>query len=146
MKALRIRRAWRLALISVALLLSSCQWAGDAKSVHVSFAALKSQLDDVNTRLASAIQNGESDRVAGLDKELNTVLDAAMSQSSAMNILDREHLSISVATARRCITDMDRYAQSGDMDLLRAQAQQLAPTVTEIQELLDRAERTTKAT
>jgi len=59
--------------------------------------------------------------------------------------MDREHLSISVATARRCLTDMDRYAASGDIDLLKAQVQQLAPTVTEIQELLDRAERTTKA-
>ncbi len=145
MAPLRIRGPWRLALISAALLASSCQWAGDTKAVHVSFAALKSQLDDVNTRLNSAIQNGETDRVVGLDKELNTVLDAAVNQSSAMNILDREHLSIAVATARRCITDMDRYSTSGDVDLLRAQAQQLAPTVTEIQELLDRAERSTKA-
>ena len=142
----RIRAPWLLALISAGLLASSCQWAGDTKAVHVSFAALKSQLDDVNTRLTSAIQNGEAERVAGLDKELNTVLDAAMSQSSAMNLLDREHLSIAVATARRCITDMDRYSQSGDVDLLRAQAQQLAPTIAEIQVLFDRAERTTKAT
>jgi len=145
MKSLRpVRAPWLLALLSAALLASSCQWAGDTKAVHVSFAALKSQLDDVNTRLTSAITNGEAERVAGLDKEMNTVLDQAMSQSSAMNIMDREHLSISVATARRCLTDMDRYAQSGDMDLLRAQAQQLAPTVAEIQELLDRAERSTK--
>lgn len=134
------------AALSAALLAApSCQWAGDTKAVHVSFAALKAQVDDVNSRLTSAIQNGDSDRVPGLDKELNAAMDAAMSQSSAMNILDREHLAISVATARRCITDMDRYSQSGDMDLLRAQAQQLAPTIVEIQELLDRAERTTKA-
>ncbi len=99
----------------------------------------------MNTRLTSAIQNGEYDRVTGLDKELNTAMDAAMNQASAMNLLDREHLAIAVATARRCITDMDRYAQSGDGDLLKAQQQQLAPTVAEIQELLDRAERTTKA-
>jgi hypothetical protein len=140
------RSGWILAALSVAALAApSCQWAGDTKAVHVSFAALKTQVDDVNTRLTSAIQSGESDKVPGLDKELNAAMDAAMSQSSAMNILDREHLSISVATARGCIRDMDRYAQSGDMDLLRAQAQQLAPTIAEIQELLDRADRTTKA-
>jgi hypothetical protein len=144
---LRAARApWCLALISVALLASSCQWAGDTGAVKVSFAALRSQLDDVNTRLTTAIQNGEAERVGVLDKELNTVLDAAMAQSSAMNIMDREHLSISVATARRCITDMDRYSASGDMELIRAQAQQLAPTIVEIQELLDRAQRSTKAT
>ncbi|HXF58286.1 MAG TPA: hypothetical protein VN539_00505 [Candidatus Saccharimonadales bacterium] len=137
--------SWLSAALVAVVLVSSCQWAGDTKAVKVSFAALKTQLDDVNTRLNSAIQNNEPDRVANIDKELNAVLDASMNQASAMNLMDREHLSISVATARRCITDMDRYAASGDIELLKAQAQQLAPTVTEIQELLDRAERTTKA-
>jgi hypothetical protein len=142
-----MRSTWiAAALIAGSLIASSCQWAGDAKAVKVDFAALKAQIVDVNTRLSSAIQNNEADKVAGLDKEMNAVLDAAMNQASAMNIMDREHLSIAVATARRCLTDMDRYSASGDMDLIRAQVQQLAPTVTEIQDLLDRAERTTKAT
>jgi hypothetical protein len=146
MPAARLRSAGLLLALSLALASApSCQWAGDTKAVHVSFAALRTQLDDVNTRLSSAIQSGDAEHVPALDKELKAVLEAAMNQASAMNILDREHLSISVATARNCITDMDRYAQTGDMDLLRAQAQQLAPTVTEILELLDRAERTTKA-
>jgi len=134
------------ALLAVSLAGTSCQWAGDTKAVKADFAVLKTQVDDVNTRLTAAIQNNEADKVASLDKEMNTVLDAAMNQASAMNIMDREHLSIAVATARRCLTDMDRYSASGDMDLIRAQAQQLAPTVTEIEDLLDRAERTTKAT
>ena len=135
-----------MALLAVSLAASSCQWAGDTKAVKADFAVLKTQVDDVNTRLTAAIQNNQADKVASLDKEMNTVLDAAMNQASAMNIMDREHLSIAVATARRCLTDMDRYSASGDMDLIRAQAQQLAPTVTEIEDLLDRAERTTKAT
>jgi hypothetical protein len=140
-----VRATWLWIALGAVLMTASCQWAGDTKAVKVSFAALKTQLDDVNTRLNNAIQNNETDRIQSLDKELNTVLDAAMDQASAMNLMDREHLSISVATARRCLTDMDRYAASGDIDLLKAQVQQLAPTVTEIQELLDRAERTTKA-
>ena len=138
-------RALAGALLALTLAVSSCQWAGDTKAVKADFAVLKKQVDDVNTRLTTAIQNNEADRVASLDKEMNAVLDAAMNQASAMNIMDREHLSIAVATARRCLTDMDRYSASGDMDLIRAQAQQLAPTVTEIEDLLDRAERTTKA-
>jgi len=142
---IRVRATWLWIALGAVLMTASCQWAGDTKAVKVSFAALNTQLEDVNTRLTNAIQNNETDRVTGLDKELNTVLDAAMNQASAMNIMDREHLSIAVATARRCITDMDRYATSGDADLLKAQAQQLAPTVADIQELLDRAERTTKA-
>ena len=142
-----MRTAWIVAvLLGVSLTAGSCQWAGDTKAVKVDFSALKAQVDDVNTRLNNAIQNNESDKVVGLDKEMNAVLDAAMNQASAMNIMDREHLSIAVATARRCLTDMDRYASSGDMDLLKAQAQQLSPTVSEIQALLDRADKTTKAT
>jgi len=142
-----MRSTWVvLALLAVSLTGSSCQWAGDTKAVKVDFAALKTQVDDVNTRLTTAIENNEPDKVLSLDKEMNAALDTAMNQASAMNIMDREHLSIAVATARRCLTDMDRYATSGDMDLIRAQAQQLKPTVTEIEELLDRAERTTKAT
>jgi hypothetical protein len=133
------------ALAAALVAAPSCQWAGDTKAVRVSFAALRARVDDVNTRLASAIENNDAEHVPALDKEMNAVLDAAMNQASAMNILDREHLSIAVATARNCITDMDRYATTGDMDLLKAQARQLAPTVTEILELLDRAERTTKA-
>ncbi|HYQ95604.1 MAG TPA: hypothetical protein VER38_01185 [Candidatus Eisenbacteria bacterium] len=134
-----------LVLLAAQLATPSCQWAGDTKAATVSYLVLKRQVDDVNSRIHSAVQNGEADRIPGLDRELNASLDAAMNQASAMNLLDREHLSISVATARRCITDMDRYAQSGDLDLLRAQVQQLEPTIAEIQELFDRAERTTTA-
>jgi hypothetical protein len=136
---------WVAGLILAAIAIPSCQWAGDASARKASFAAIRKQVDDVNTRLTSAVSNGEADRVPGLDREMNTALDTALKQSSAMNLLDREHLSIAVATARRCMTDMDRYATSGDMELLRAQAQQLAPTISEIQELLDRAERSTTA-
>ena len=143
---LRTRAIWLVVVLLAAQLTTpSCQWAGDTKAAKVSYIALKRQVDDVNSRINSAVQNGESDRILGLDRELNSTLDAAMNQASAMNLLDREHLSISVATARRCVTDMDRYAQSGDMDLLRAQVQQLEPTIAEIQELFDRAERTTTA-
>lgn len=137
---------WTVAAFLLALLVvPSCQWAGDASARRVSYAVLKKQIDDVQTRLNSAVQNNEAERVPGLDREMNAALDAAMNQRSAMNLLDREHLAINVATARRCMTDMDRYAQSGDMELLRAQTQQLAPTISEIQVLLDRAEKTTTA-
>jgi hypothetical protein len=143
---LRTRADWLVvALVAAQLAVPSCQWAGDTQAARIPFAALKRQVDDVHARLTSAIQNGEADRVPGLDREMNATLDAAMNQRSAMNLLDREHLSINVATARRCLTDMDRYAQSGDLELLRAQAQQLAPTIAEIQVLLVRADKTTTA-
>ncbi|HZE20220.1 MAG TPA: hypothetical protein VE402_08875 [Candidatus Angelobacter sp.] len=99
----------------------------------------------MSARLDAAVEETSPDRVPAIDHELNAVLDTAMDQASAMNILDREHLAISVATARRCLTAMDRYAQSGDGELLRAQNQQLQPTIKEIEELLERADRTTTA-
>lgn len=136
----------RAALVLAALLAgSSCQWAGDTKAVRVPFVELKQRIVDAQSRIASAVQEGSMDRVPALDQALNAELDAASAQSAAINLLDREHLAISVATARRCLTQMDRFAQSGDLEDLRAQLQQLQPTVAEITELLDRADRTTTA-
>jgi hypothetical protein len=132
-------------LVATILGASSCQWAGDTKAVRVPFADLSRRVEEARSRLESAINEGSADRVPALTRALNAELDAASAQSSAINLLDREHLAINVATARRCLTDMDRYAQSGDLDLLRAQFQQLLPTVAEIRVLLDRAERTTTA-
>ncbi|TMQ55458.1 MAG: hypothetical protein E6K74_03175 [Candidatus Eisenbacteria bacterium] len=140
-----MRTAWLVAALLAGLAASSCQWAGDTKAVRVSFSALKDTIEDVSARLDGAVEEGSADRVPAIDRELNTVLDTAEKQSSAMNILDREHLAISIATARQCISAMDRYAQSGDSELLRAQNQQLQPTIKEIQELLERADRTTTA-
>ena len=129
------------ALVAVLLAAPSCQWAGDRGAVKASFAVIRQQIDDVNGRITTAIQNGEADRIPSLDRDMNAALDAASNQSSAMNLMDREHLAINLATAKRCLTDMDRYAQSGDLDLLRAQAAQLNPTISEIRVLLDRADR-----
>jgi len=139
-----IRTGWILGLLVIAAC-TSCQWAGDTKAARVPFSALKQSLDDVNTRLTSAVQSGSSDQVPSLDKEMNAALDQIQSQSSAMNLMDREHLSINVATARKCLSELDRYASSGDQDLLRAQLQQLGPTISEIDELLDRTDRATRA-
>ena len=132
MTAVRLRQGCRYALLLAALLgAPSCQWAGDTGAAKASFAVIRQQIDDVSARITSAVQNGEADRIPALDRDMNAALDAARNQSSAMNLLDREHLNINV----------DRYAQSGDNDLLRAQAAQLAPTVSEIRVLLDRADR-----
>ncbi len=132
-------------LIAALLAVSSCQWAGDTKAVRVPFAELRQRLEDARSRLESAVQEGSVDRVPALDQALSAELDAAAAQSSAINLLDREHLAINVATARRCLSEMDRFAQSGDVEVLRAQFQQLQPTVAEIKDLLDRAERTATA-
>jgi len=128
-------------LFAALLAAPSCQWAGDRSAAKASFTVIRQQIDDVNGRIVSAIQGGEADRIPSLDRDMNVALDSATNQASAMNILDREHLNINVATAKHCLTDMDRYAQTGDMDLLRAQAAQLAPTISEIRVLLDRADR-----
>jgi len=142
MTAVRLRQGCRYALLLAALLgAPSCQWADDTGAAKASFAVIRQQIDDVSARISSAVQNGEADRIPALDRDMNAALDAARNQSSAMNLLDREHLNINVATAKQCLSGMDRYAQSGDNDLLRAQAAQLAPTVSEIRVLLDRADR-----
>ena len=95
MTAVRLRQGCRYALLLAALLgAPSCQWAGDTGAAKASFAVIRQQIDDVSARITSAVQNGEADRIPALDRDMNAALDAARNQSSAMNLLDREHLNI----------------------------------------------------
>ena len=129
--------------LATLLSLSSCQWAGDTKAARVPFSDLKQRVSDAHSSITSAVRESAFDRVPDLDRALNAELDAVTAQSGAINLIDREHLAINVATIHRCLTAMDQYAHSGDFEDLRAQMEQLQPTITEILDLLDRAERTT---
>jgi hypothetical protein len=129
------------ATLALAYLVASCGWAGDNKAVHVSFAMVKQRIAEAHSNLKRAVEEGSLDRLPALQREFNAQLDAVSSQSSAMNLLDREHLLLNLATVRRCLTEIDRFASSGDLDLVRAQVAQLDPTMEEIETLLDRADK-----
>lgn len=129
------------ASLAMAFLLVSCGWAGDSKAVRVSFAQIKQQIEETRAGLKSAIDEGSLDRVPALNQALNAQLDQLSAQSSAMNLLDREHVAINVATARRCLNEIDRFVTAGDVELVRAQLAQLNPTMEEIATLLERADK-----
>ncbi len=133
------------ASLAALLLVSSCQWAGDTKAVRVPFANLKQRLEESQATLKRAIEEGSLDRTPAAIRALGERFDEISAQSSAMNLLDREHLAINIATARRCLTAIDRYCVAGDQELVRTQFDQLEPTIGEIQVLLDRAIKTTTA-
>ncbi|HLF05599.1 MAG TPA: hypothetical protein VI893_00230 [Thermoplasmata archaeon] len=133
-----VRAAATLALVT---LLASCGWAGDDKAVRVPFAQIKQQIAEAHSNLKRAVDEGSLDRLPALQRNFNAQLDAVSAQSSAMNLLDREHLLLNLATVRRCLTEIDRFAASGDVELVRAQVSQLDPTMEEIATLLDRADK-----
>jgi len=59
-------------------------------------------------------------------------------RSSAINMVDREHLAISIATGRRNITETDRWVASGDVDAVRSQVKELDAILGDIDQILDR--------
>jgi len=127
--------------LAMVFLLVSCGWAGDNKAVRVSFAQIKQQIEETHASLKRAVDEGALDRLPALDRQLNTQIDELSKQSSAMNLLDREHLFLNLATTRRCLTEIDRYVTSGEVELVRAQLSVLDPTMEEIATLLDRADK-----
>jgi hypothetical protein len=113
------------------------QQAGGSAS-GPSFTELKQRLDEAQSGLTSAVAEGSTERVAQLDRSVSTTLDAIESRSSSLDLLSREGLNIQVASARQCLVALDRYASSGDVDLVTAQLKQLGPIVTEIDTILER--------
>jgi hypothetical protein len=129
------------ASLTMAFLLVSCGWAGDSKGVRVSFASIKRQIGEAHAELKRAVDEGSLERVPALARALSAEIDTLSAQSSAMNLLDREHLLINLATTRRCLAEIDRFVTSGEIELVRAQTAQLDPTIQEIFGFLDRADK-----
>jgi len=143
---MRPAAAWTgpgLAVALAALLLpafGACQKAGGPAS-GPSFSELRQRLDEAQTGLTSAASEGSIERVAELDRSLAATLDAIESRSSSLDLLSRESLNIQIASARQCLAALDRYAASGDVDLVTAQLKQLGPIVNEVDTILERGVR-----
>src|SRR5262245_4675059 len=129
----------RLVLIASLALLSAtgCQKAGGSVS-GPKFSELRESLDDLHQKITAAAAAPEFDRVSSLGRSLSEVLDAIESRSSSLDLLSRETLALHVASARKCLTDVDRYATSGDQDLVQAQVKQLDGIIGDIGTVLER--------
>ena len=119
------------------LSLASCQTLGGTKAAPQDFENLKLSLTDNRNGLNRAVADGEMDRVTGYLQGLTTCFDDIWSKSSAMNLLDREHLAIELASGRRMITSVGQWVSSNDIDAVRSEMEKLNGVLGEVDTLLD---------
>ncbi|HKO22105.1 MAG TPA: hypothetical protein VJX91_05575 [Candidatus Eisenbacteria bacterium] len=128
-----------LAAASVVLLgLASCQQLAGSGKGSAQFVELRTQLAGTREALRKAVGDSDVTRVGVLLPALSTRLDEIEKRSSAMNMLDREHVALEIATLRRTITETDRWVAAGDLDSVRLKISQIDTSLGEIDTILDR--------
>ena len=106
---------------------------------------MKQALSDDRAGLSRALAAGELDRVSGYIQGISTRFDEIWAKSSAMNLLDREHLAIQLASGRRMLTSIRQWISSTDLDAVRSEVEKLNPVLDEVDTLLDHTIRATAA-
>ncbi|HEX5031489.1 MAG TPA: hypothetical protein VFX78_08530 [Candidatus Eisenbacteria bacterium] len=128
-----------LAAASILVLgLASCQQLAGTGKGSAQFVELRSQLAGSRDALRKAVGESDITRVAALLPAISSRLDEIEKRSSAMNMLDREHVALEIATARRTITETDRWVAAGDLDSVRLKVNQIDVSLGEIDQILDR--------
>jgi len=127
------------ALVFAALAAVSCETLAGSGKGGAEFIQVRKQLADARTSLDQAASSGNMDQIEPLLKSISSNFDVMENRSSAINMVDREHLAIEVATGRRTITETDRWVASSDVDAVRSQVKELDGTLANIDQILDRA-------
>ena len=122
----------------VVLGLASCQQLAGTGKGSAQFVELRTQLAGSREALRKAVGESDITRVAALLPAISTRLDEIEKRSSAMNMVDREHVALEIATARRTITETDRWVAAGDLDSVRLKVNQIDVSLGEIDQILDR--------
>jgi len=130
---------------ALALSLASCQTLAGKGGSPDEFKELKQALSDDRAGLSRALAAGEIDRVSGYIDGIGTRFDEIWAKSSAMNLLDREHLAIEIASGRRMLTSIRQWVSSTDLDAVRGEVEKLNPVLDDVDTLLDHTIRATSA-
>jgi hypothetical protein len=125
----------------IALSLVSCEVLGGSKGSPEDFGRLRQGLNDDRANLNRAAVENTLDRVAGILDTMRGRFDEIWSKSSAMNLLDRQHLGIQLASGRKMLTSIGQWTNSADIDAVRSEVETLNVTLNEIDILLDRTHR-----
>ena len=126
------------ALVLAGTAVASCQSLSGSGKGGPEFIQVRKQLADARTSLDQAAADGNLDQVGPLLKSISSNFDVMESRSSAINIVDREHLAIQIATGRRAVTETDRWVASTDVDAVRSQVKELDGILADIDQILDR--------
>ena len=130
---------------ALALSLASCQTLTGKGGSPEEFKELQQALSDDRAGLSRALAAGELDRVSGYLQGISTRFDEIWAKSSAMNLLDREHLAIQLASGRRMLTSIRQWVNSTDIDAIRSEVEKLNPVLDDINTLLEHTIRATSA-
>ena len=125
-------------MAGIALSLVSCEVLGGSKGSPEDFGRLRQGLNDDRANLNRAAVENRLDRVAGILDTMRGRFDEIWSKSSAMNLLDRQHLAIQLASGRKMLTSISQWTDSADIDAVRSEVETLNAVLNEIDILLDR--------
>jgi hypothetical protein len=131
----------RLPALAVAVLLVSCETLAGSGGSAADFTKLREGLASARGQLDRAVSDGETDQIAERLKAVGTELDDIQAKSSPMNLMDRESLSIQIASARQLITTTQQWVVNSDADGIRDSVQKLDGVLDQIDALLERAVR-----
>ena len=102
------------------------------------FVEHRQKLSEDRVALDHAAAQGDLSTARTLLASIRARLDTIEKKTSAMNMIDRQSTALQIATARRTMTEAERYIDSGDAESARAQITQLNGILAEIDTLLDR--------
>ena len=109
--------------------------SGEGKAEFVEH---RQKLSADRASIERAAAQGDLSTARSLLGSIRARLDAIESRSSAMNMLDRQHVALQTATARRTMTEAERWMDAGDAESVRTEIGKLGATLTEIDTILDR--------
>jgi hypothetical protein len=133
------RRLSPLGLAAVLLLApAGCQTLSGSGEGRAEFVEHRQKLADARAALERAASRGDLAATREQLGSLRSRLDTIESRSSAMNMIDRQHAALQIATARRTMTEADRWIDAGDAESVRTEVAKLGGLLTEIDTLLDR--------
>jgi hypothetical protein len=144
--ALRLHRRLPPLGLAAALLLAlaGCQTLAGSGEGKAEFVEHRAKLGEDRVAVEGCANQGDLSSLRTRFGAIRTRLDAIESQTSAMNLLDRQHAALQIATARRNMTEAERWIDAGDAESARAEVTRLGGTLLEIEAILARTIRGSK--
>lgn len=126
------------------LALAGCQTLAGSGEGKSQFVEHRAKLAEERAAVERAASQGDLASVRARIAAIRTRLSAIESQSSAMNLIDRQHLALQAATARRTMTEAERWLDAGDAESVRTEVGKLGGNLIEVDTILDRTIRGSK--
>jgi len=145
--ALRLHRRLSTLGLTAALVLAlaGCQTLAGTGEGKSQFVEHRAKLAEDRVAIEGYASQGDLSSLRNRLGAIRGRIDAIESQTSAMNMLDRQHAALQIATARRNMTETERWIDAGDAESARAEVTRLRDTLLEIEAILARTIRGSKS-